>query len=117
MLTAVVRNPPLKAFHERLRAAGKLPKVALAACMRKHADHAQRHGQNRYTLERLTSRHLTRKSVTQNRCCTPTITPVCVSRKPVTPCGLTSRVSATDWPFLARAWPAVAYKSVRLDSA
>lgn len=35
MLTAVVRNPPLKAFYERLRAAGKLPKVALVACMRK----------------------------------------------------------------------------------
>ena len=34
-LTAVVRNPPLKAFYERLRAAGKLPKVALVACMRK----------------------------------------------------------------------------------
>jgi hypothetical protein len=27
-LTAVVQNPPLKAFYERLRTAGKLPKVA-----------------------------------------------------------------------------------------
>lgn len=35
MITAVVRNPALKAFYERLRSAGKLPKVALVACMRK----------------------------------------------------------------------------------
>lgn len=34
-LTAVRFNPPLRAFYERLRDAGKLPKVALVACMRK----------------------------------------------------------------------------------
>jgi transposase len=34
-LTAVQRNPWLKAHYERLRARGKLPKVALIACMRK----------------------------------------------------------------------------------
>jgi transposase len=34
-LTAVNRNPWLKAHYERLRARGKLPKVALVACMRK----------------------------------------------------------------------------------
>lgn len=34
-LSAVRHNPPLKAFYERLREAGKLPKVALVACMRK----------------------------------------------------------------------------------
>jgi len=34
-LTAVQRNPWLKAYYERLRARGKLPKVALVACMRK----------------------------------------------------------------------------------
>lgn len=34
-LTAVVRNPWLKAFYDRLIAAGKLPKVALVAAMRK----------------------------------------------------------------------------------
>ena len=34
-LTAVRRNPWLRAFYERLRAAGKLPKVALCAAMRK----------------------------------------------------------------------------------
>jgi transposase len=34
-LVAVVRNPWLKAFYERLCAAGKLPKVALTAAMRK----------------------------------------------------------------------------------
>jgi len=34
-LTAVRRNPWLKAHYERLRARGKLPKVALVACMRK----------------------------------------------------------------------------------
>jgi transposase len=34
-LTAVQRNPWLKAHYERLRARGKLPKVALVACMRK----------------------------------------------------------------------------------
>jgi transposase len=28
-------NPALKAFHDRLRAAGKLPKVAIVAVMRK----------------------------------------------------------------------------------
>jgi len=41
-LTAVRRNPWLKAHYERLRARGKLPKVALVACMRKllHAVYA-----------------------------------------------------------------------------
>jgi len=34
-LSAVRYNPVLKAFHERLRAAGKPPKLALVACMRK----------------------------------------------------------------------------------
>ncbi len=34
-LTAVRYNPAIKAFYERLKAAGKLPKVALVACMRK----------------------------------------------------------------------------------
>ena len=34
-LTAVQKNPWLKAHYERLRARGKLPKVALVACMRK----------------------------------------------------------------------------------
>ena len=34
-LTAVTHNPVLKAFYLRLRGAGKLPKVALVACMRK----------------------------------------------------------------------------------
>lgn len=34
-LTATQRNPAIKAFYERLRAAGKPTKVALTACMRK----------------------------------------------------------------------------------
>jgi transposase len=34
-LTAANRNPAIKAFYQRLIAAGKLPKVALVACMRK----------------------------------------------------------------------------------
>jgi transposase len=34
-LTAVRKNPWLRAYYERLRAAGKLPKVALVAAMRK----------------------------------------------------------------------------------
>jgi transposase len=34
-LTAIVHNPTLKTFYQRLVAAGKLPKVALVACMRK----------------------------------------------------------------------------------
>jgi transposase len=34
-LTAARRNPVIKAFYQRLIAAGKLPKVALVACMRK----------------------------------------------------------------------------------
>lgn len=34
-LAAVRYNPVLKAFYQRLRAAGKAPKVALVACMRK----------------------------------------------------------------------------------
>ncbi|MGQ0614939.1 MAG: IS110 family transposase [Planctomycetaceae bacterium] len=34
-LTAVRRNPWLRAYYERLRARGKLPKVVLVACMRK----------------------------------------------------------------------------------
>ncbi|GIX34233.1 MAG: hypothetical protein KatS3mg126_0012 [Lysobacteraceae bacterium] len=34
-LTASRRNPVIKAFYERLIAAGKLPKIALVACMRK----------------------------------------------------------------------------------
>ena len=35
VLTAVRRNPWLRAYYQRLRAAGKLPKVALVASMRK----------------------------------------------------------------------------------
>lgn len=38
-LTACRRNPPIKAFYDRLLAAGKLPKVALVACMRKLLTH------------------------------------------------------------------------------
>ena len=34
-LSATRSNPAIKAFYQRLRAAGKLPKVALVACMRK----------------------------------------------------------------------------------
>jgi transposase len=34
-LTATRFNPTIRAFYERLRTAGKLPKVALTACMRK----------------------------------------------------------------------------------
>lgn len=34
-LTAARHNPVIKTFYDRLRAAGKLPKVALVACMRK----------------------------------------------------------------------------------
>lgn len=34
-LTATRYNPAIKAFYQRLKAAGKLPKVALVACMRK----------------------------------------------------------------------------------
>ncbi len=35
VLVASRYNPVLRAFYQRLRAAGKLPKVALTACMRK----------------------------------------------------------------------------------
>jgi transposase len=38
-LTACRRNPPIKVFYDRLLAAGKLPKVALVACMRKLLTH------------------------------------------------------------------------------
>ncbi|MGA8567899.1 MAG: hypothetical protein WB580_08935, partial [Candidatus Binataceae bacterium] len=34
-LAAVRLNPLLRAFHSRLRSAGKSPKMALTACMRK----------------------------------------------------------------------------------
>ena len=34
-LTPARHNPAIKAFYDRLKAAGKLPKVALVACMRK----------------------------------------------------------------------------------
>ena len=34
-LTAAKHNPALRAFYQRLVATGKLPKVALIACMRK----------------------------------------------------------------------------------
>ena len=35
MATLVATNPTIRAFDQRLRAAGKAPKVALTACMRK----------------------------------------------------------------------------------
>ncbi len=35
MLSAIQCNPVFKDFYERLKAQGKLPKVALIACMRK----------------------------------------------------------------------------------
>jgi transposase len=34
-LTATIHNPTIKAHYRQLIAAGKLPKVALVACMRK----------------------------------------------------------------------------------
>ena len=34
-LTAVRKNPWLRAYYQQLRARGKLPKVALVACMHK----------------------------------------------------------------------------------
>lgn len=34
-ISAIRHNPAIKAFHERLRKAGKKPKVAITACMRK----------------------------------------------------------------------------------
>jgi transposase len=34
-LSALRYNPVIRAFYERLRRAGKLPKVALTACMHK----------------------------------------------------------------------------------
>lgn len=34
-LAAIRCNPVIKAFHARLKAAGKKPKVAIVACMRK----------------------------------------------------------------------------------
>ncbi len=34
-LTAARHNQAIKAFYQRLKTAGKLPKVALVACMRK----------------------------------------------------------------------------------
>jgi hypothetical protein len=42
LLTAVKRNPWLKRFYDRLILAGKLPKVALIAALRKllHAVHS-----------------------------------------------------------------------------
>jgi transposase len=39
-LVATRHNPALRAFYLRPRAAGKKPKVALTACMRKAAHHA-----------------------------------------------------------------------------
>jgi len=35
VLAATRRNPVIRAFHQRLIAAGKKPKVAITACMRK----------------------------------------------------------------------------------
>ena len=34
-LTAIRHNPLIRDFYQKLRRAGKLPKVALTACMRK----------------------------------------------------------------------------------
>ena len=34
-LAAIRCNPSIRAFHQRLKAAGKKPKVAIVACMRK----------------------------------------------------------------------------------
>lgn len=50
-LTAVRHNPALKACYEHLLAAGKRKKVALVACMRKHADQVQRHRKHGSTWE------------------------------------------------------------------
>lgn len=35
MLSSIPCNPVLKRFYERLKGQGKIPKVALVACMRK----------------------------------------------------------------------------------
>jgi hypothetical protein len=48
-LVASCRNPAIRIFYQSMIDAGKMPKVALVACMR-NPDHAQRHGQNQQTL-------------------------------------------------------------------
>ena len=57
-LVASRRSPAIRVFYQRLIDAGKMPKVALVACMR-NPDHAQRHGQNQQTLGQFVSSRLT----------------------------------------------------------
>lgn len=58
-LTASRHNPAIRAFYQRLIAVGKLPKVALVACMRKLLTTLNAMGQ-------FVSSRLTRKTVTQS---------------------------------------------------
>ena len=51
-LAATRFNPVIRAFYQRLLAAGKAKKVALVACMRQAADDLECHRQIRHAMER-----------------------------------------------------------------
>jgi len=51
-LTATRYNPPIRAFYERLVASGKLPKVALIACMRKLITHLNAIARNHQSAQK-----------------------------------------------------------------
>jgi len=62
-LTAAASNPAIKAFYQRLLAAGKLPKVALVACMRKLLTSLNAMVRSNKPWKQLPSRRLTSKTV------------------------------------------------------
>ena len=57
-------NPVIRAFYQRLRTAGKAPKVALVACMREAADDPQRDGPEQLVLAHAVRRRSVRVSKT-----------------------------------------------------
>ena len=59
-LVGMRKNDVVRAHYQHLRAAGKPPKVALVACMRKLLLIPQCHGPNRATMAAQSDSHLTR---------------------------------------------------------
>jgi len=50
MLSAIQYDPKIKSVYERLVAAGKPKKVAIVACMRKHANNLEYHDEKWHSL-------------------------------------------------------------------
>ena len=91
-LTATRHNAAIRAFYERLVAAGKLKKVALIACMRKLITH----------LNAITRDHLNAQDPLRYRLTANTVTQFALKRTRITFLSYSASVAIViSWPFAA----------------